>query len=216
MNNDYRLTKSCPQFCNIKEKKQELTNKIKREHPRCKNMYNKIHLRKENYYHLFSEIYNHRCAYCGASTNFSGILLFEIDHFICESSFSNDTKGKAEAGKTSNLIFSCYTCNREKGQLHITQQYFDLLNPDNGAITNIFFRDELFNIKISERFQGDKFINDFHSKLLLGNQIRRLDYLLLEIQQLVDSLCDDSEYSGPLYKCINLLIFKKNNMCYPQ
>ena len=47
-------------------------------------MYNFVHDKQDVYFKPFSEIYNCKCAYCGAWIGISDIRLFEVDHFICE------------------------------------------------------------------------------------------------------------------------------------
>lgn len=184
MKKDYRNTRYCKQLENLKEKKKVLNDKICKEHPRVKIMYNQVSDNKGVYKAPFMEMYNYKCCYCGNSiTNISAIH-FEVDHYICESSF--DTK--EEAGKIENLVLACYDCNRPKSSLLIEGEYVRKLNPDFEEITDVFYRDDDYYIKISEDFEKDDFINKFYEQLNLGYQARRLDFLLMNMRGLCDKL----------------------------
>lgn len=172
--NDYRNTEYCPKLENVTSKKKTLEDKIKEKHPRQKIIYNKVHVKDTEFNEEFCRIYNRKCAYCGVSMNVIPNKLFEVDHFIAESSFSSEI----EAGKLSNLVLACYQCNRNKGEFLIEGEYIEKLNTDDGKIATVFYRDENYYIRISKDYVGDKTINDFYNKLQLVHQTRRLDYLL--------------------------------------
>ena len=135
---DYRNTEHCPVLMDVAIRKSVLEEKIKSEHKRISIFYNKVKDKNGEYFKSFAKIYHGKCAYCGASIKFTDIRLFEVDHYICESAFSKDTDGRAAAGRLGNLIFSCYSCNRGKGALHITDKYLPLLNPDDNSIARFF------------------------------------------------------------------------------
>lgn len=179
---DYRNTQYCPVFNNIDKKKRELEEIIKSECPRTKITYNKVRDRKGKYHEKFAEIYNKKCAYCGALWELLPVESFEVDHFINEDAFPKSTEGRAEAGRMENLVWSCISCNRGKHEITIQMPYENILNADNGNITNVFFRDEDFNIKICDTYQEDEFIQNFYKKLHLGYESRRLDYLGLQLR----------------------------------
>ena len=96
-NKDYRNTTNCPVLVDVALKKCALERKIQQDHKRAKIMYNFVHDKQDVYFKPFSEIYNCKCAYCGAWIGISDIRLFEVDHFICEDAFS-----------TSLVIFIIY------------------------------------------------------------------------------------------------------------
>lgn len=54
---------------------------------------------------------------------YQDIHIFEVDHFGCEDAFSDGTTGRSEDGKVSNLVLSCYSCNRVKGKLVNAGEY---------------------------------------------------------------------------------------------
>ena len=83
-NKDYRNTTNCPVLVDVALKKCALERKIQQDHKRAKIMYNFVHDKQDVYFKPFSEIYNCKCAYCGAWIGISDIRLFEVDHFICE------------------------------------------------------------------------------------------------------------------------------------
>ena len=73
-------------------------------------MYNKISDRSTEFNSRFSEIYKCKCAYCGVDMKVLPSTLFEVDHYIAESTFTD----KEKAGKVENLVLACYQCNRSK------------------------------------------------------------------------------------------------------
>ena len=207
MTNDYRNTKYCPVLENVKIKKQELEMSIKTQHPRQKNMYNKVHDRNNLFNKKFIEIYNSKCAYCGVSIEIISKKLFEVDHFVAESLYSD----KIEAGKLKNLILACYQCNRNKQDFVIENKYIAQLCPDNGAIANIFYRNEKYYICIKNEFKKDDVINEFYEKLQLDHQSRRLDYLLMNMIGLHKKI-EGTTAGGKLAEAILLLYKKRNEM----
>ncbi|KAF5052922.1 MAG: HNH endonuclease [Sedimentibacter saalensis] len=184
MVDDYRNTEYCPILTEISSKKSALKKKICEEHPRIRILYNQVKNKDSCYKSQFMQIYNHKCSYCGNSIENIGTVLFEVDHYICESSFVS----KEEAGKIENLVLACYDCNRSKSDYLIKDEYIETLNPDFEKIKDVFCRDELYYINISDEYKEDQFIIDFHNKLKLGYQTRRLDYLLMNIRGLCEKL----------------------------
>ena len=208
---DYRNAIHCPPLNEVAKQKGELGQKIRDAHPRRKIIYNSINNKQSEYFKEFAKIYNFKCAYCGASVKFTDVRLFEIDHYICESAFPNDTKGRAEAGKIENLIFSCYSCNRGKGKLHIKGDYAFLLNPDENSIANAFFRTPDYYIHVQEEHTSDEFVKLFYKELTLGSEFRRLDFLLLEMDQLITQLrTSNKDLANKLELCLGRLMQKKN------
>ena len=209
--NDYRNTANCPVLVDVALKKLALEQKIHKEHKRAKIMYNVVHRKQDIYFKEFSEIYNDKCAYCGAWIGISDIRLFEADHFICEDSFSNDTAGRIEAGKMSNLVLACYSCNRGKGNLTLDEEHQKTLNPDDGSIAHVFYRDENYYICIRSDYVKDDSVVNFYQKLLLGNEFRRLDYLLLEIKNFISTQrTSNPTIAEKLERCLGTLIMKRN------
>lgn len=178
---DYRNTQYCLKLEDVEKKKAILENKIKAEFPRIKIIYNKIHDRKGVFHSQFANIYNKKCAYCGAYWGLLPTEFFEVDHFINEASYEDTTDGRVKAGKLKNLVWSCIWCNRGKSGLTIRPPYDDILNVDNGNIAEVFFRNEDFSISISGLYQDNEFIQDFYKSLHLGYETRRLDYLGLQL-----------------------------------
>lgn len=211
INNDYRNTDQCPTLIDVATKKSILENAIKTNSTKTRIVYNKIKDKQDVYYNEFAKIYNYKCAYCGTSVKFTNIQLFEVDHYICESAFSKDTPGRAEAGKIENLTFSCYSCNRGKGSLHIMNGHIPMLNPDDNSISDLFCRDNEYYIKIHSDYSSDRFIQSFYTKLKLESEFRRLDFLLLEMDSLVKKVqSNNEELAQKLEQCMNRLKQKKN------
>lgn len=199
MRNDYRNTKYCKHLVNLKEKKKILKEKICKEHPRAKIIYNQVRNNTGDYKASFMEMYNYKCSYCGNSITNISTILFEVDHYICESSFDS----REEAGRMENLVLACYDCNRPKSSLLIENEYIEKLNPDFEEIKNVFYRDDDYYIQIAEKFEKDIFINKFYEQLKLGYQTRRLDFLLMNMSGLYDKIKGE-----PQAETLNVLLKK--------
>ncbi len=212
---DYRLTRYCDDYHDINERKQELEALIRQECPQTRIIYNKIRNRELRYIDDFMQIYNFRCAYCGVSNRvLMNVHLFEVDHFICESSFSGSSRG-VESGRISNLVLSCKCCNRDKSNLTWPTKYNQLLHPDVGALKHIFVRDDGYYIRIAKTYESDDVILGFYRQLKLGSQKRRLDYLLIEMIGLKEHFDEKNPNSGRLdllESCIELLLRRRNAM----
>ncbi len=212
MLNDYRNTKYCLTFDNIKLKKKEFLNFFKNDHPRAKNMYSYINSNNGTnwkYKLKFSECYNLKCSYCGYGGNdmFYDKWQFEIDHFIYKN--SDQFSFAVESGNINNLVLSCVNCNRKKSNFEIIDKYYKQLHPDID-IKNTFIRDDMFYIKISEAFEDDEYIKAFYNKLQLGSQLHRLDYLLMNLIGLQKKYEDNIDIHDKLYNIIKILKFKRN------
>lgn len=199
MKNDYRNTIYCSPLEDLEVKKKTLNEKICHEHPRAKIIYNQVKDKNGSYNNKFMEIYNYKCSYCGNSIANISSNLFEIDHYICESSFES----KEIAGKIENLVLACYDCNRSKSNFLIKDEYIDILSPDLNKIKDVFYRDELFSIQISEEYNNDMFVKLFYEQLKLGYQSRRLDFLLINLR----GLCEKHD-GKPHVEKINVILRK--------
>lgn len=125
--------------------------------------------------------------------------------------FSKDTAGRSEAGKVSNLVLACYSCNRGKGKLMIDEDHQGTLNPDDGSIAQVFDRNEDYYICIRPDYAEDQVVVDFYQKLLLGSEFRRLDYLLLEIKNFISTQrTSNPTVAEKLEQCLGALIMKRN------
>ncbi|CAM3905501.1 HNH endonuclease [Cohnella lubricantis] len=205
MVNDYRNTEYCPELEQVESKKKALNNEILKNHPGVRIIYNRVKNNNDLYKRKFMEIYNFKCSYCGNSIINISSTLFEIDHFICESSF----KSNEIAGKMENLVLACYDCNRSKGKFLIKQEYVNILNPDLDNIKNVFIRDDSYNIQIANEYKADEYISKFYTKLKLGYQSRRLDYLLMKM----DGLCkkyNAMPQTAKLFEILRRLQQKRN------
>ena len=178
MKNDYRNTIYEVSKKNIINEKNALEDKIKKEHPKIKIIYNQINKKDGNYNKQFRNIYNNKCAYCGISTDVISSELFEIDHFICEASFNGDS---INAGKINNLVLSCKKCNRAKKDFIWNEIYSSKFNVDDESITELFYRDKDYSIKIEKEYITDSSIYSFYIKLKLNEEIRILDFLLMNM-----------------------------------
>jgi len=190
---------------NVEDKKKALEEKIRKAHPRQKIMYNKIHVRDNDFNKDFCAIYNCKCAYCGVSMDILPATLFEVDHFVAESLFED----KEKAGEVKNLVLACYQCNRNKKAFEISGEYIKKLNTDDGEVAKIFFRDDKYYIRIEKDFAEDETIKGFYNQLQLINQTRRLDYLLSNMQGLHKRL-EGTSKGRKLAEAIVILQRKRN------
>lgn len=208
---DYRNTEYCPVLDNVEAKKQALEEEIRRDHPQIKIIYNKVRDRADRYHGKFAKIYNDKCGYCGVKWGLLPTESYEVDHFINETSFPRTITGRAEAGRMTNLVWSCISCNRGKREITIRPPYDALLNVDNGNIAAVFERDEDFNIRVRDTYREDEFIQLFYHKLRLGYEARRLDYLLLQLEGSYINEKDETRKSK-LGESLSLLLKKRNRM----
>lgn len=208
---DYRNTEYCPKLNNVEKQKQILEIEIKSEFPRTKIVYNKVNSRDGIYHKKFAQIYNNKCAYCGALCGLLPVESFEVDHFLNEASFPNTTEGRAEAGGMANLAWSCISCNRGKRGITIKPPYDGLLNVDNGNIAVVFKRDRDYYIRICDTYQNDKFIQQFYESLHLGYETRRLDYLGLQLEGKYQAEKDEKR-KQKLGESLSILLKKRNRM----
>lgn len=202
---DYRNTKYCEELIDVEKKKKMLEKKIGQEHPRTKIFYEQINKRECDYWKEFGKIYNSKCAYCGVPVWLLSPDCFEIDHFICKTSFPDTEEGKIKAGKIENLVFACTSCNRSKSNLRIKSEYCQKLNTDNGNIAKVFERGEDYSIRIRPEYMEDEFVNRFYNKLRLGYQRRRLDYLLLAMDKMEEKEEDEKKKMALGYAVKKLL-----------
>ncbi len=207
MKNDYRNTKYCKPLSELESKKKTLNDQILKEHPRVKIVYNQVHDSNKPYKTPFMEMYNYKCAYCGNSIANIDIRLFEVDHYIHESSFGDD---KSTAGRIENLVLSCYDCNRAKSDFLIEGEYIDKLNPDLDGITDVFYRDENYYIQISDIYDSDLTVKKFYNQLKLDYNTRRLDFLLLNLRGLRDSIKGQTQ--ADKLNSILLKLMEKRNL----
>lgn len=85
-------------------------------------------------------------------------------------------------------MLACHSCNQNKHEYVIDDNYLKLLNPDLNNIAEVFARDERYNIVISFKYKDDKTINEFYRKLKLDSEICRLNFLLMNINGLISKL----------------------------
>ncbi len=132
--------------------------------------------------------------------------MFEIDHFIYEKSFLS----KAKAGFIENLVLACHSCNHKKNSLPIPEDHCELLHPDNDNIKSVFVRDDDFYIKVSDEYEDDNAVDTFYKRLGLGEEIRRLDYLLMNMIGCQRKTTDKPDVYTFLGQAIDQLRKKRN------
>lgn len=168
------------------------------------NHYSKVSDRRMIANRMFRECYNNKCVYCGVPITINGRRLFEVDHYIPKSS----KKLNIDFNNISNLVNACYECNRKKSYFEIDNNYLDLLNPNN-SIFKLFIRNKDFGIEINKKYSNNSEINKFYNKLCFGGELRRLDYLLMSMKDLQETIHSDV-IVDKLARCIQILQEKRN------
>lgn len=177
---DYRVSRFCPVFNNIQDKKDDLVQLIRQKHPRATDLYAIISPNKSEFKIPFMSVYNCKCSYCGVSIDIIPKDNFEVDHYIYK---KNTAKFKtvAQAGTIKNLVLACRRCNHQKGKHTIPDAFLDTLSPDLEQIKSVFIRNNNFEISIAEEYADSPVIKAFYDKLQLGQEVHRLDFLLMEM-----------------------------------
>lgn len=205
MNNmivDYRNTSYCKDKHCFKTRKAIFYNKFKNDHPRVTNDYSYLNdgSKKEN--REFKDIYFLKCAYCGVTNQVIGISRYELDHFLPQATTKKDTIIKLDVLKEidknkinsiENIVCSCQFCNRQKRAFlcEESENNLILLHPDNNLLPQVFYREEDYSIKVKSEYQHNKDIEQFYYALKLDNEIRRIDYLLMEMKDFCKIYEDD-------------------------
>lgn len=172
---DYRLTYA-EDFSTLESDLSNLKLKITKNHPRITNFY--LNLKKANYKVELVSAFKYRCCYCGCSLYQP---LVEIDHIYSPTSEKINT--------FENLAPSCCGCNNLKSNIVDNVAFANKINPITN-IFNCFIRNEDLSISISPAFISDNDIILFYNKLRLGSEIKRLDFLLICLQELSSRIKD--------------------------
>jgi len=207
---DYRNTRYCPEFDNIAQRKDELKTVIEARH-HVKDLYTMVSPNDGvTYKKQFMEIYNCKCCYCGVSIPIISKELFEIDHF--RNKKHEVFESEAAAGIMENLVLACRKCNRSKLGFSIDDDDYGKLYPDDGSIATVFIRDENYYIKVAPEKQADGKVQAFYTQLKLNEEVRRLDFLLMNIQGLMEKMSDNPEVCRLLEKAYLKLLDKRAMM----
>ena len=181
---DYRCTKySQNPFSNLTERKEKLMKTIRETHSRTDDIYNVVS-RDFKFKKLFAQAFGNRCAYCGLLVEIGSLHSFQVDHIIASDVLKKGNRHKPDHS-LKNLALSCQSCNNRKNNLDFTLSELKGLHPYKQKIKKIFYRDDDFYIKISDTEHNEK-IQEFYDKLLLGTQLKRVDYLLMCLHDLAN------------------------------
>ena len=188
INSDYRCNQyrySNADFL-FQEKKRDFEDKVKNAHPRLKNFYRNVKKKEFSKNFDFKKtIYNNSCVYCGLSALLIPKSTFEIDHVL--------PKAIKEDNGLYNIVCACKYCNRKKSHFHCKiSSNQELLHPDNNHLQEIFYRDSNYYIKINDLYKANDDITQFYQQLGLGEENKRLEYLILEIRDFCESYPKDS------------------------
>ena len=177
-NLDYRLGKH-EDFSNLKNDLKELRKKISDDHPRITNFYKCLRDKNEYKKALF-DAYKNRCCYCGDSL--LKIDDVQMDHIVSpEDRIINDFE---------NIAPSCGFCNRQKSDLVKTELFARKINPCSN-IFNCFERKEDFSIAIRKKYVADRDVINFYNNLDLGNEVRRIDYIIVYLNDLCSVIINE-------------------------
>ncbi|MFS3915509.1 HNH endonuclease [Bacillus australimaris] len=184
---DYRNT-SYKQFdFSLREKKVSFIENFKLDYPKAWNIYNYVNRKGEVYNIKFREMYHDKCVYCGVSIQVINSSNFEVDHVIPKSVLKLERGYDAkEIHGINNLVNSCQMCNRGKEDFLCDIENLETLHPDYNKLPTIFNRRSDYSIEINNEYKDISLIKEFYKKLKLNNQLRRLDYLLMEMKDFCD------------------------------
>lgn len=209
MKNDYRRTSYEESAGDLASGKAEVEQNIRAEHPKQKDLHELLRKNESPYKMAFIKAYGGKCAYCGVSIRIIDKKQFEIDHYIPHTDRTR-FKNKSEAGCMENLILACYDCNRNKGDYSVSDHYRSELHPDGQGIVHCFYRDEDYYIRINPEKTTENDIVNFYNQLRLGQEIHRLDYLLMSLKGLRDKHSENNEICSILSNAIMLMQEKRN------
>lgn len=210
MNNDYRRTRYEESAGDLINRKTEVEQNIRADHPKLKDLHTLLHENLSPYKMAFIKAYGGKCAYCGVSIRIIDKKQFEIDHYIPHTDRAR-FKTKGEAGCMENLVLACYDCNRNKGDYSVPDHYRSELHPDGQGIMHCFYRDEDYYIRLNPAKMADSDIVNFYNQLRLSQEIHRLDYLLMSLKGLRDKHSGNNEICSILSNAIMLMQEKRNN-----
>ncbi|MFS0673659.1 HNH endonuclease [Ornithinibacillus sp. 179-J 7C1 HS] len=201
--NDYRNTSYKVYDYTLGKKKLDFMDDFKSIHPRAWNIYSYVNKNGEGFNIKFRNLYHDKCVYCGISTQVINSSNFEVDHFIPKTVLDLKLEyDKKDIHGIDNLVNSCKMCNRGKKDFLCDSEELENLHPDNNKLPFIFYRNKDLSIEVSSDYNRDT-VKDFYTKLKLDNQLRRLDYLLMEMKD----FCDRYE-GAPIINEIHRLILK--------
>ena len=203
---DYRCTPYGPSFDNVPGKKDEFKDAMSKKHRRAKNWYRIVNPRGSSEHKAFAGIYGYKCAYCGTSVKIIPAQLFDVDHIRPQADKSISAE---EINALDNLVLACHDCNNGKSDYWFSD-LSGKWSPDGMGIAQIFVRDDSYTIHISEGFDNDDNVCELYRVLKLGEQYRRLDYLLMMMKGYIDTLPEGSKKRLTLTDICNRLHEKRN------
>lgn len=188
---DYRNTSYKKYDFTLNNKKEDFMIEFRKVHIRAWNIYSNIRSKKSIFNRNFKAVYHDKCVYCGINTHVIELSRFEIDHYIPQAVLRNnlgyDVK---EINGIGNLVNSCRMCNGNKSGFTTDEQNFKLLHPDNEHLKEIFSRSNDFSIIINSDYLDKNEVVKFYDALNLDNQIRRLDFLIMEMKDFCEQYPD--------------------------
>lgn len=212
MTNDYRYTPYCDKQGDVREKKKDVENRVKAEHPKSTNMYKYISDNKKPFKNNFANAYNDRCSYCGLTRNLLSLESFEIDHWVCKKhrQFQGVACKNNNVNSIDNLCLSCPDCNRKKSDFDVKRLPFNLDGEGDKAIENYFERDNSFKICIKKEHLSNQELEEFYNEMDFGNLVHRIDYLLVSIDGLKQRLTEKIDVYNRLGNIYAELSKKRN------
>jgi len=186
---DYRSTILSVLPSDISDLKIKLHKKITEE-SKLKNMYSAVNDRR--FKSLYRKVYEYKCAYCGVNNYVRDHDYFEVDHYYPQNPKFGKPHDKVDT--LENLVLACFKCNRAKGNLTLPNSKYAQFHPDT-TIKDVFKRHKDFSIVIDASYASNEYAIKIYNKLELYSQFRRLDYLLMELNDLIYRISKKREFN---------------------
>lgn len=193
--NDYRNTSYKNIVFEFKNKKIQFISEFLTHYPKAWHIYSYVNKRGERFNNEFKDIYYNKCIYCGVNLDVIESSNFEVDHYIPQNvlKYSPDRYDKRNIQGIDNLVNSCRFCNQSKKHFICNEQN---LHPDENKLHEIFIRKNDFSIDIAPDYISNSDVVNFYKALKLDNEVRRINYLIMELKDFAEKHHDNQELQG--------------------
>lgn len=192
---DYRNTSYKECDFSINNKKTDFLTFFSSIHPKAWNVYDHVSVKQNDLNYKFREMYYDKCIYCGVSIQVIDSSNFEVDHFIPKEILKKNLPNydSRYINGINNLVNSCKSCNRAKSNFICEETSLNLIHPDSNKLHEIYVREKDYSIKIHPKYSANEMVSKFYRVLKLDSQLKRLDYLIMEMKDFCERYNDRAE-----------------------